>query len=345
MNFVSLQKLDPTLNLIHGNPSSEIRGISHSEDPKEGTFCFVKSIRFQNFIGARSQDDSFIDSGIVLEEKFYKTIENKDEIKTLQKKFGWIATVKDVNFSMVTMSKPFYDKKFSELNMQVDGRQMGSVDIDPDAEIAQNVFIGEDVTIASGVKIFPGVVIMAKTQIGEGTIIFPNTTIYPYTKIGKNCRIHAQVTIGADGFGYNFYDGVHKKVWHFSGVKIGDDVEIGANSTVDAGAFCPTTIGNGCKIDNDVSVGHNVIIGDHCVICGKCGLAGSSVLGNYVVMGGSSGTFPGARLGDGVQLAAMTIVHENKIIEKGTVLAGDPAIPLKKWLKYNAKLRMLTKEN
>ena len=349
MTFEELQQLDLSLRLIHGNPPENILGICHSEGPEDLAFCFVKSSRFQKYIGYRLTPEKFQNKfqscGVVLEEKYFDSIKDASQFTQLKDQFGWIAIVKDVNYSMVVFSKPFYDRKFGHLNYNVDGRQMGSAEVHPEAELSQNVFIGENVKIAAGVTICPGVVIMPEVEIGEGTIIFPNTTIYPYSKIGKNCRIHAQVSIGADGFGYNFYEGEHKKVWHFSGVVIGDNVEIGATATVDAGAFAPTTIGNGCKIDNAVNVGHNAWIGDHCVLCGKVGIAGSSVLGNYVVLGGGAGTFPGARLGDGVQMAALSVVHENTVWEKGHVLAGDPAVPIKEWLRYKAKLRKFTKEN
>lgn len=344
MTFEELQRLDSTLTLINGNPPKTIQGICHSERPENQAFCFIKSSRFQKYIGYRHPDQQFLQTGILLEEKYFNSIKETEKYSELQEKFAWIATVKDVNYSMVVMSKPFYDQKFSHLNHHVDGRQMGSAQVHPDAEIAQNVFVGENVKIAAKVTICPGVVIMPEVEIGEGTIIYPNTTIYPYTKIGKNCRIHSQVSIGADGFGYNFYEGEHKKVWHFSGVVIGDDVEIGATATIDAGAFAPTTIGNGCKIDNAVNVGHNASIGDHCVLCGKVGIAGSTTLGNYVVLGGGAGTFPGARLGDGIQMAALSVVHENTVWDKGQVLAGNPAVPLKEWLRYQAKLRRLSKQ-
>lgn len=344
MTFAELQELDSSLKLIDGNPPEYIQGISHSEGPTAGTFCLVKNSRFQRYIGYRLEQNEFPQSGVLLEEKYYNSIKDKDDFKSLKKQFGWVAVVKDINYAMVVMSRPFYDRKFDHLNLDVDGRQMGTANIHPEAEVAQNVFIGENVTIGAGVKICPGVVIMTEAQIGDNTIIYPNTTIYPYTTIGKNCRIHAQVSIGADGFGYNFYEGEHKKVWHFSGVKIGDNVEIGATATVDAGAFAPTTIGNGCKLDNAVNVGHNAWLGDHCVLCGKVGVAGSSVLGNYVVIGGGGGTYPGARLGDGVQLGALSIVHENTVWEKGTVLGGNPAMPLKDWLKHQARLRRLAKQ-
>jgi UDP-3-O-[3-hydroxymyristoyl] glucosamine N-acyltransferase len=344
MTFEELQKLDPSLALVFGKPPADIEGISHSEEPRDNTFCFIKSKRFLTYLGCRLEQDNFKKSGVLLEDKYYQAIKDREDLQAIENVFGWVAVVKDVNYSMCVMSKPFYDEKFNHLNMFVDGRQMGTAKVHPEAEIAQNVFVGENVTIAAGVKIASGVVIMPEVSIGENTIIYPNTTIYPYTEIGKNCRIHSQVSIGADGFGYNFYEGEHKKVWHFNGVKIGNNVEIGATATVDSGAFSPTTIGNGCKIDNAVNVGHNAYLGDHCVLCGKVGIAGSSVLGNYVVVGGGGGTYPGARLEDGVQLAALSIVHENTVWEKGTVLGGNPAIPLKDWLKQQARMRMLVKK-
>lgn len=341
VNFSDLKLIDSSLICVSGNTCDfEIDGISHSESPQDHTFCFIKSKRYFDLLGVRCNQKKFPLTGLVIEESYYHQVKD-----SLIDRFAWVATTKSVDQAMCLLSKPFYDRKFQKLNCEVDGRKLGTTSIDSSARIAENVFIGEHVSIAKDVEIHPGVTIYPHVSIGEGSTIYSNTTIYSYTKIGENCRIHAQVSIGADGFGYQFFNGRHNKVWHFSGVQIGNDVEIGSLSSVDAGAFIPTSIGDGTKIDNGVQVGHNVFIGKHCVLCGKVAVAGSCYIEDYVVMGGGAGLAPGVRIGANSQLAAKATVRDNTYWPQDSVLGGDPAMPLKEWMRFQARLRILGKRS
>lgn len=292
-------------------------------------------------------------------EKYYKKIpQDFDQSKTLfiiNEKFESVRSEKSLSLDNVIVvksiekaihyvSKHFYDEVYSEINFDLDGRKSGKVNIHPEADIAPDVFIGEDVVIGAGVKLHPGVVIQAKVSIGEGTIIYPNTVVYPLTSIGKNCRIHSQCTIGGDGFGYNFADGEHLKVWHFGGVEIGDKVEIGGNTCVDIGAFTKTQIGEGTKIDNFCQISHNSKVGKHCVFCGRSGVSGSCTIEDYVIFGAGAGAAPGVYLKTGTQVAACAIISENAIWGPKEVLAGHPAQPLKEYMRTQAKLRILAKK-
>jgi UDP-3-O-[3-hydroxymyristoyl] glucosamine N-acyltransferase len=344
MNLEKLKELDSTFNVISGNPDQfNLIGISHSEAPRDNTFVFLKTNRFTRNIGRRLELKKFLLSGAIIEKKYFDTI-STDVLDSLKDRFSWIATIDDVNRGMCSYSKPFYDQLHSDLNYQVDGRQFNTVSIDPSAEIAQNVFIGENVTIGKNTKILPGCVIMPEVKIGDGTILYPNITIYPYTTIGSNTRIHAGTVIGTDGFGYNFYDGKHNKIWHLCGVQIGNDVEIGCNTMIDSGAFIATRIDDGTRIDNDVQISHNVWVKEHVIICGKTGLAGSVEVNDYCAFGAGAGVAPAAILGKGVQVAARAVVSENANVEPGTVMAGHPARPIKEWMRSQAKLRQLAKK-
>lgn len=342
MKASNLNQFDKSFLLKIGNPeSSELIGISNSNDPKESTITFVKNKKFLNKVGELNSSSSFLKTGLILEEKFFSSLDN---IQDLSDQFLWIGTVESIDQAMCFLSKPFYDQKFSHLNHQVDGRQLNLVEIDPSAEISQGVFIGAGAKIGKNVKILPGSVIMPEVTIGDNSLIFPNVTIYPYTEIGSGCRVHSGTVIGSDGFGYNFFDGSHNKIWHFSGVIIGKNVEIGANSMIDCGAFTPTIIGEGTIIDNDVQIAHNTKTGKFCVLCGKAGLAGSVELKDFVIMGAGAGCAPGAKLETGVQVAARAIVSENTHVKAGEVLGGHPARPIKEWLKAQATVRRLMKK-
>jgi UDP-3-O-[3-hydroxymyristoyl] glucosamine N-acyltransferase len=145
------------------------------------------------------------------------------------------------------------------------------------------------------------------------------------TEIGSRVRIHAGSVIGADGFGYVFDNGLHRKVPQIGNVMIGDDVELGANVTVDRGALGPTIIGRGAKIDNLVQIAHNVTVGEHCIIVSQAGIAGSTKLGNYVQIGGQVGLGGHLKIGNRVSIAAQSGVMNN--IPDGEKWFGSPAQP------------------
>jgi UDP-3-O-[3-hydroxymyristoyl] glucosamine N-acyltransferase len=346
LSFLDLKQIDSSIILCSGDEASvEVSSISHVYDPQEKTLVFVKSNKFLKEVGRLSDSVLFKKSGIILEKKFFDSLESSvEKITELTEKFLWAATSENINKCMCSLSKAFYDQSYGQLNYFLDGRQEGSAVIDPHADIAQNVFIGANVIIEKNVKILPGSVLLPHVKVCEGTIIYPNVTIYPYVNIGKNCRIHAGASIGADGFGYNFIDGKHEKIWHLAGVEISDDVEIGASSKIDAGAFIPTRIGVGTKIDNMVQISHNAQIGEYNIFAGNSGVSGSAETGSYCVFAAGAGTAPGARIGDGTQLAALSVVSENAIVPPGSILSGHPARPLKEWLKSQAKLRQLIKK-
>ena len=329
MKLSVLDKIDSSIEILNGNAyEMDFVSISNTDDPQENSIVFLKNKKYLNLLGLRSSHAEF-KSCLILVEKNYWDGLSVEVKQNLESKFGFLGTIQRVDHAMCLLSKPFYDHKFSHLNYQVDGRQFDTCEIHPDVEISQNVFIGEGVKIGKGTKILPGCNILPNVEIGENCILYPNITCYPYTTIKNNVRIHAGTVLGTDGFGYNFFDGKHQKVWHFSGVIIHNDVEIGCNSMIDAGAFTPTEIGFGSKIDNDVQISHNVKVREHVIICGKTGLAGSVEAKNYSAFGAGAGVAPAAIIEEGVQIAARAVVSENAVIPKGSVFAGHPARPLR----------------
>ncbi|NPA55802.1 MAG: UDP-3-O-(3-hydroxymyristoyl)glucosamine N-acyltransferase [Epsilonproteobacteria bacterium] len=214
--------------------------------------------------------------------------------------------------------------------------------ISDSAKIGKNVVIHNGSKIADNVVIMDNSVIMHNVTIQEGSIIYPNVTIYPDTQIGKNVIIHAGNVIGGDGFGYaHTSQGEHVKIYHLGAVVLEDDVEIGANSSIDRGAFGKTLIKKGAKIDNLVQIGHNCEIGEYCIIVSQVGLAGSSKLGRNVVMGGQAATAGHLEIAPFTQIAARGGV--TKTIKESGVYAGFPLIPHKLWLKLQAKILGLVK--
>jgi UDP-3-O-[3-hydroxymyristoyl] glucosamine N-acyltransferase len=193
------------------------------------------------------------------------------------------------------------------------------------------VVIGEDAHIGDGTQIGAHTVIGAGSWIGENCRIHPRVTFYAGVRIGNRVEIHSGAVLGADGFGFAF-DG--ERYWKFPQagiVEIGDDVEIGANTTVDRGSLDDTRIGEGVKLDNLVHVGHNVQIGKHTVIAAQTGISGSSTLGHHVVVGGQVGIADHCTLEDGSIAGAQAGIPTGKTIRKGQVVWGTPARPLDKF--------------
>jgi len=199
------------------------------------------------------------------------------------------------------------------------------------AQIDASAHVGPHCVIGGKVKIGPRAVLRGGNHVGDGSTIaadshiFPNVVLYNQTQIGQRVRIHAGAVIGGDGFGYVVDAGVHRKIPQVGQVIIHDDVEIGANVTIDRGALGPTVIGKGTKIDNLVQIAHNVTIGENCLVIAQAGIAGSTKLGNYVTLAGQVGITGHLKIGDQAIIAAQSGVM-NDVPEKAKWL-GSPAQP------------------
>ena len=200
-----------------------------------------------------------------------------------------------------------------------------SAQVDPTAHIGPHCTIGERVKIGANCVLQSGNSVGDDSVLGDETNLFPNATIYSRTQIGKRVRIHAGAVIGSDGFGYVFDTSFHRKVPQIGNVIIGDDVEIGANTTVDRAALGSTSIGKGTKIDNLVQVGHNVEIGEHCIFCAQVGISGSTKIGSYTVMAGQAGLAGHLKIGNKVTIGSKSGVMHN--IPDGEQWLGIPAQP------------------
>lgn len=200
-----------------------------------------------------------------------------------------------------------------------------SAQVDASAHVGPFCVVAERARVGARSVLQGGNHIGADTTIGEDTILFPNVVIYAGTEIGNRVRIHAGSIIGSDGFGYVLDGGTHRKVPQIGSVIIRDDVEIGANVTIDRGALGPTVIGKGTKIDNLVQVAHNVAIGENCLLVSQTGVAGSTRLGNYVILAGQVGVAGHIKIGNRTSVAAQSGVMHS--IPDGEKWMGSPAQP------------------
>lgn len=212
--------------------------------------------------------------------------------------------------------------------------------VDPTANIAEDVdiypgaFIGANVEIGCGCVVYPNVTILDNCKIGTGVSIFPNATMYENTVVGDRCIIHAGVVLGANGFGYRTENGTHTLSAQLGNVVLGNDVEVGANTTIDRGTYDSTTIGNGSKLDNLVQIGHNCQLGENNLLCSQVGIAGSSSTGDNVTMGGQVGVSDHVHVGTGVTLGAKAGVMSDLLEQK--VYLGAPALPSREHMQVFA---------
>ncbi len=200
--------------------------------------------------------------------------------------------------------------------------------IDPSAHIGAGCVIGEHVTIGARTALIGGNHVAHDSQIGSDVRLHPNVVLYSHTEIGDRTIIHASTVIGADGYGYVFDQGRHVKMPQVGTVVIGNDVEIGSNTSIDRAALGQTRIGSGCKIDNLVHIAHNVTFGENCLILGQCGFAGSTEFGDYCVIASQSGVAGHLKIGQQVTIGSKSGVMRD-VADKETVL-GYPAAPVQR---------------
>ncbi len=225
----------------------------------------------------------------------------------------------------------------------------GAVDrlasVHPSAVLGDNVTVeafasvGEGAVVGANSHLYPGAVVGRFARVGADCVLHPHAVVYADSALGDRVILHANSVVGADGFGYRTHGGKHNKVPQVGGAVVGDDVEIGACSTIDGGTFGPTTIGDGTKIDNLVHVAHNCKIGRHNLLAGHVGIAGSCVTGDHVVMAGQVGVGDHITVGDGAVIGAKAGVMKD--IPAGAQMLGTPANPAREQFKIFTSLRKL----
>lgn len=303
------------------NLNLEISDISTIENGTKDKISFLSSAKYLPQLNSSK-------SGFCLIEQ--KNIDKapKDMVLIIHKNpyyaYSLIANAfweeKELSFKKKLFSTGFVDKK-SKIGK--------NTIISPTAFIANNVEIGKNCFIA------PNAVIMQGCKIGDNTIVNSGAVI-SFATIGNNCKIYSGAKIGQDGFGFAHDNFVNHKIIQLGIVEIGNDVEIGSNTCVDRGAIENTKIGDGVKIDNLVQIAHNVHIGKGTVIAGCSAIAGSTKIGNFVQIGGGSSVNGHITIGDGAIIAGSTGVARSVDIKN--IVAGTPAIPIKKWHRLNSML-------
>ncbi len=217
--------------------------------------------------------------------------------------------------------------------------------IDRDAQVDETASVGPYCLVSSGARIGARSVLTSHVSLGARAAIGPDSRILTHVTIGDFCTIGARVflnpgaVIGSDGFGYETVERTHQKIPQIGRVVIGDDVEIGANVTIDRARFSETRIGEGTKIDNLVQIGHNVRIGRHCLIVAQVGISGSTTVGDHVMIGGQTGVVGHVTIGDGARIGAQSGI--SKSVPPGQTVQGAPATDIRLFQRINALQRRL----
>ncbi len=252
----------------------------------------------------------------------------------------WIR-VADPYFAMASVVARFFASRPAPKGISAHAAIAASAKLGANVAVGAFTSIGDDVVIGDGVTLYPNVTVEPGSQIGDGTIVYPQVSIYERSIIGRRCILHSGVVIGSDGYGFATHEGRHHKIPQVGIVRIEDDVEIGAGTTVDRAALGETVIGEGTKIDNLVQIGHNVKIGKHCLLVAQVGIAGSTELGDYVVAAGQVGFAGHLKIGKGAQIAAKSAVLDD--VADGMKVMGIPAMPFRDFARREVVLKRLTR--
>lgn len=294
---------------IQGDSSVKLTGFAPADSAKPGDLTFAENERYF----ARAEQSTA--SAVLVDSTF------KSDTKVLIR-------VPNARVASARVLSLFFPPPTFAPGTHSSAIVASSAQIDSSAHVGPLCVIGERVRLGPNVVLEGNNHVSADCQLGDETRLFPGVILYPRTQIGRRVSIHSGTVIGSDGFGYVFHEGIHHKVPQIGNVIIHDDVEIGANVTIDRGALGSTVIGKGTKIDNLVQIAHNVVIGEHCLIVAQVGIAGSTSLGNYVTLAGQVGLAGHLKIGNQVTIAAQSGVMHN--IPDGEKWFGYPAQPDRK---------------
>ncbi|GMO64843.1 MAG: UDP-3-O-(3-hydroxymyristoyl)glucosamine N-acyltransferase [Endomicrobiia bacterium] len=311
---------------LFGNKNVVLTGASGLSVAKESEISFLENLKY--FSEALKSKAGII---FIADDMDISQFTNKNIIKVANPKYAY-----SIVLGIIEKERLKLEKKDIHFSASI----ANNVNMGINVCIGQNVVIETGTEIGDNAKIFPNVYIGNNVKIGRNCIIYPNVFIGDYTVVGNGVIIHPGVVIGGDGFGFiTTNEKKMQKIPQIGKVEIGDDVEIGANTTVDRATVDITKIGDGTKIDNLVQIGHNVRIGEDCVIIAQVGISGSTHLGNNVTVGGQTGLVGHLKIGNDVMIAAQSGVTRNiKDCEK---VGGNPIVPIKQSIKIKVLMKKL----
>ena len=314
---------------VEGDENAKATKFAKIEHGKPGTLSFFANPKYEEYVYNSEASILIVD----------KTFEPKQPVKAT------MVRVENSYTSIAQLLKYVSDKKKkARRHRSLRARWFLSTKFGKQVYVGAFSFVGHHTVIGDNTSIYEHVYIGDDCKIGKNCIIYPGVRIYPGMVIGDNVIIHSGVVIGADGFGNAPQpDGSWEKIEHLGNVVIGNNVEIGANTTIDRAQMESTIIGNGVKIDNLCMIAHNVVIGDHTVMAAQCGIAGSAQVGKYCIFAGQVGIAGHVKIADHTTILAKGGVIGN-IRKEGQVLLGSPVIDAKQYMKAYAIFKRAAEE-
>lgn len=325
MQFTANQIASFVNGNVQGDGEVLINTFAKIEEAKPGALTFLSNPKYTHFIYTTQASAVLVANDFVPEHTLNATlIKVPDAYRALALLMQ--AVDKAVNTHPTGIEQPSF---------VAENAQIGK-----DVYIGAFAYVGDNALVGNKVKIYPQTYIGRHVKIGDGTIIYPGVKIYHGCQIGNNCILHSGVVIGADGFGFApDTDGHYNKIPQLGVVHICDNVEIGANATIDRATMGATTIGRGTKLDNMVQIAHNVVVGEDTVMAAQAGVAGSSKIGNRCMMGGQVGVAGHIVIGDNVQVGAQTGIPKD--VPSGSKIMGYPAVDVRQFMKQSACIKRL----
>jgi UDP-3-O-[3-hydroxymyristoyl] glucosamine N-acyltransferase len=306
---------------VEGDDSIEISGLAKIEHAQSGQLTFIANPKYIKY------GETTAASAILVNEDYPKST------RTLLRS-------KNPYFAFLKLAQRFYQQTPQiEPGVHETACIGENVTLGDDIAIGPYVYIGANSKIGDRTVIYPGVFIGSRAEIGTDCTIYPHVSIREECKIGHRCILHMGAVIGSDGFGYAFENGVFNKLPQMGIVVLEDDVEIGANTTIDRATMGETVIRKGAKLDNLIQIAHNVEIGQHTAIAAQAGISGSTKVGNYVQVGGQAGFVGHITIGDRAKIGAQGGV--TKSIPEGEFHTGYPARPFRTEMRELASLGKL----
>jgi UDP-3-O-[3-hydroxymyristoyl] glucosamine N-acyltransferase len=315
MEFTAQQIADILNGTVDGNPDVRVSNFSKIEEGTPHSLTFLANPKYEHYIYHTQADV------ILVNQDFTPSAPLKSTLVRVSNAYAALAVLLEIT---------------EKMKKKKDGTDSTAF-IHPSAHIGEACYIGtfaciaENARIGNNCKIYPYAYVGDNVAIGDNCILYPHVTIYDGSVIGDNCILHAGCVIGADGFGFAPEGEQYKKIPHLGNVILGDDVEIGANTTIDRAVMGATIVRKGAKLDNLVQIAHNVEVGEHTVMAAQVGVSGSVKIGSHCRFGGQSGLAGHINIGNRVAVGAQAGIIGS--IEKGRAVLGSPAIDSKSFMR------------
>lgn len=329
MEFTAKEIAEILGGTVEGDPQAKVTTFARIESGKSGAICFFANPKYENYVYECKADIIIVNNSFVPQKPVSATMIRVEDA------YAAVASLLDY----VTAKKRSY-KRYRGLRSRV----RMSARLGKKVYVGDFAYIGKKARVGDYTKIYENVYVGDGVTIGSHCIIYPGVRIYPGMQIGNNVIIHSNAVIGADGFGFApLEDGTWKKIEHTGNVIIEDDVEIGANTTIDKSQMGSTIIHRGVKIDNLCMIAHNVEISENTVMAGQSGIAGSTKIGRHCILGGQVGIAGHLTVADNTSFGAQAGL-QGSVKKEGQALMGTPAIPYMDYMRSYAQFKKAGKK-